>query len=140
MFSGSHFNKVCRATIQNNCIFQVILSDIRLYTNESETPPKNYSIYTPNFKWTNKTKKQDDKIVSIGGKEDLKKPIEVMPEELIPPKAPQPPPPPKLKKTKKIISSTSPPPPKSSIIDNIISNKETKKKLEKSLKIIKSII
>ena len=138
MFSGSHFNKVCRATIENNYRFQVILSDIRLYTNE--TPPKNYSILSPVFNWSNKTKKQDEKIVSIGGKEDLKKPIEVMPEELIPPKAPQPPPPPKLKKTKKIISSTPPPPPKSSIIDNIISNKETKKKLEKSLKIIKSII
>ena len=135
VFSGSHFNKVCRATIQNNYIFQVLLDDIKLYSNE--TPPKNYSIYSPNFKWTNKTKKQDDKIVSIGGKEDLKKPIEVIPKELITPKAPQPP---SLPKLKKIISSTPPPPPKSSMIDNIISNKETKKKLEKSLKIIKSII
>ena len=138
VFSASHFNKVCRATIQNNYIFQVLLNDIKLYTNE--TPPKNYSIFSPVFKWSNKTKKQDEKIVSIGGKEDLKKPVEVLPKELIPPKAPQPPSPPKLKKTKKIISSTPPPPPKSSIVDNIISNRETKKKLEKSLKIIKSII
>ena len=135
MFSGSHFNKVCRATIQNNYILQVLLDDIKLYSYY--TPPKNYSIYLPDFKWTNKTKKQDDKIVSIGGKEDLKKPIEVISKELLPPKAPQPPPPPKLKK---IISSTPPPPPKSSIVDNIISNKENKKKLEKSLKIIKSLI
>ena len=138
VFSASHFNKVCRATIQNNYIFQVLLNDIKLYTNE--TPPKNYSIFSPVFKGSNKTKKQDEKIVSIGGKEDLKKPVEVLPKELIPPKAPQPPSPPKLKKTKKIISSTPPPPPKSSIVDNIISNRETKKKLEKSLKIIKSII
>ena len=138
VFSASHFNKVCRATIQNNYIFQVLLNDIKLYTNE--TPPKNYSIFPPVFKWSNKTKKQDEKIVSIGGKEDLKKPVEVLPKELIPPKEPQSPSPPKLKKTKKIISSTPPPPPKSSIVDNIISNRETKKKLEKSLKIIKSII
>ena len=138
VFSASHFNKVCRATIQNNYIFQVLLNDIKLYTNE--TPPKNYSIFPPVFKWSNKTKKQDEKIVSIGGKEDLKKPVEVLPKELIPPKEPQSPSPPKLKKTKKITSSTPPPPPKSSIVDNIISNSETKKKLEKSLKIIKSII
>ena len=138
VFSASHFNKVCRATIENNYRFQILLNDIKLYTNE--TPPKNYSIFSPVFKWSNKTKKQDEKIVSIGGKEDLKKPVEVLPKELIPPKAPQPPSPPKLKKTKKIISSTPPPPPKSSIVDNIISNRETKKKLEKSLKIIKSII
>ena len=38
VFSASHFNKVCRATIQNNYIFQVLLNDIKLYTNE--TPPK----------------------------------------------------------------------------------------------------
>ena len=138
VFSASHFNKVCRATIENNYRFQILLDDIKLYTNE--TPPKNYSIFSPVFNWSNKTKKQDEKIVSIGGKEDLKKPVEVIPEELIPPKAPKPPSPPKLKKTKKIISYTTPPPPKSSIIDNIISNKESKKKLEKSLKIIKSII
>ena len=138
VFSASHFNKVCRATIENNYRFQILLNDIKLYINE--TPPKNYSIFSPVFNWSNKTKKQDEKIVSIGGKEDLKKPVEVLPKELIPPKAPQPPSPPKLKKTKKIISSTPPPPPKSSIVDNIISNKETKKKLEKSLKIIKSII
>ena len=56
--------------------------------------------------------------------------------ELIPPKTPQPPKPPKIEK---IIFSSSQPP-KSSIIDNIISNKENKKKLEKSLKIIKSLI
>ena len=138
VFSASHFNKVCRATIENNYRFQILLNDIKLYTNEA--PPKNYSIFSPVFNWSNKTKKQDEKIVSIGGKEDLKKPVEVIPEELIPPKAPKPPSPPKLKKTKKIISSTPPRPPKSSIIDNIISNKESKKKLEKSLKIIKSII
>ena len=125
VFSASHFNKVCRATIENNYRFQILLDDIKLYTNE--TPPKNYSIFSPVFNWSNKTKKQDEKIVSIGGKEDLKKPVEVMPEELIPPKTSQPPSPPKLKKTKKIISST-PPPSKSSIIDNIISNKESKKK------------
>ena len=138
VFSASHFNKVCTATIENNYRFQILLNDIKLYTNE--TPPKNYSIFSPVFNWPNKTKKQDEKIVSIGGKEDLKKPVEVIPEELIPPKTSQPPSAPKLKKTKKIISSTPPPPPKSSIIDNIISNNTSKKKLEKSLKIIKSII
>lgn len=143
VFSGSHFNKVCRATIENNYKFEVILSDIKLYTNENEIPPKNYSISMPNFKWINKTKKQDEKIVNITDKEDLKKsiesihiPIKDIPKELIPPKAPQTPKPPKIKK----IISSSPPPPKSSIIDNIISNKENKKKLEKSLKIIKSLI
>ena len=136
VFSGSHFNKVCRATIENNYKFQILLNDIRLYTNEP--PPKNYSIISPVFKWSNKTKKQDEKIVDIGGKEDLKKPIEVIPEELIPTKAPQPPPPPKVKKIKS--STPAPPPPKLSILDNIISNKANKKKLEKSLTIIKSII
>ena len=143
VFSGSHFNKVCRATIENNYKFEVVLSDIKLYDDENQIPSRNYSIIIPNFKWNNKTKKQDEKIVSITDKEDLKKsigsiPIEAIPKELIPPKAPQPPtPPPKIKK---IISSSSPPPSKSSIIDNIISNKENKKKLEKSLKIIKSLI
>ena len=138
VFSGFHFNKVCRATIENNYRLQILLNDIRLYANE--TPPKNYSIFLPVFNWSNKTKKQDEKIVSIGGKEDLKKPVEVIPKELIPPKTKQPPSTPKLKKTKKLISSTPPPPPKSSIIDNIISNSSNKKKLEKSLKIIKSIL
>ena len=146
VFSGSHFNKVCRATIENNYKFEVLLSDIKLYDNENEIPPKNYSItMRSNFKWGNKTKKQDEKIVNITDKDDLKHaikniplPNKNIPKELIPPKTPQPPsPPPKIKK---IISSSSPPPSKSSIIDNIISNKENKKKLEKSLKIIKSLI
>ena len=146
VFSGSHFNKVCRATIENNYKFEVVLSDIKLYDNENEIPPKNYSItMRSNFKWGNKTKKQDEKIVNITDKDDLKHaikniplPNKNIPKELIPPKTPQPPtPPPKIKK---IISSSSPPPSKSSIIDNIISNKENKKKLEKSLKIIKSLI
>ena len=145
VFSGSHFNKVCRATIENNYKFEVVLSDIKLYDNENEIPPKNYSIYMPNFKWINKTKKQDEKIVNITDKDDLKHAIkdipEPIPKELIPPTAQQlPTPPPKLIKTKKIISSTPPTTPKFSIIDNIISNKENKKKLEKSLKIIKSLI
>lgn len=140
VFSGSHFNKVCRATIENNYKFEIVLSDIRLYENEIK--PKNYSIIMKNFKWNNKTKKQDEKIVNITDKEDIKKSIEIIPEpipkELIPPTAQQlPTPPPKIKK---IISSSQPSPPKSSIIDNIISNKENKKKLEKSLKIIKSLI
>ena len=146
VFSGSHFNKVCRATIENNYKFELVLSDIKLYDNENEIPPKNYSItMRSNFKWGNKTKKQDEKIVNITDKDDLKHaikniplPNKNIPKELIPPKTPQPPtPPPKIKK---IISSSSPPPSKSSIIDNIISNKENKKKLEKSLKIIKSLI
>ena len=136
VFSGSHFNKVCRATIENNYKFEVILSDIKLYTDENIIPPKNYSISMRNFKWDNRTKKQDEKIVSITDKEDLKKTInkktiDFIPEELIPPPytqqtPPQPQPQPSISK--------------SSIIDNIISNKENKKKLEKSLKIIKSLI
>ena len=143
VFSGSHFNKVCRETIKNNYKFEILLSDIKLY--ENEIPPKNYSITMRDFKWNNKTKKQDEKIVNITDKDDIKYaikniplPNKNIPKELIPPKTPQPPtPPPKIKK---IISSSSPPPSKSSIIDNIISNKENKKKLEKSLKIIKSLI
>ena len=142
VFSGSHFNKVCRATIEKNYKFEVLLSDIKLYDNENEIPPKNYSItMRSNFKWGNKTKKQDEKIVNITDKDDLKHaikniplpnkniplPNKNMPKELIPPKI------------EKIISSSSQPS-KSSIIDNIISNKENKKKLEKSLKIIKSLI
>ena len=142
VFSGSHFNKVCRATIENNYKFEIILSDIKLY--ENEIPPKNYSItMRSNFKWGNKTKKQDEKIVNITDKDDLKHaikniplPNKNIPKELIPPKTPQPPKPPKIEK---IISSSSQPS-KSSIIDNILSNKENKKKLEKSLKIIKSLI
>ena len=144
VFSGSHFNKVCRATIENNYKFEVVLSDIKLYDNENEIPPKNYSItMRSNFKWGNKTKKQDEKIVNITDKDDLKHaikniplPNKNIPKELIPPKTPQPPKPPKIEK---IISSSSQPS-KSSIIDNILSNKENKKKLEKSLKIIKSLI
>lgn len=144
VFSGSHFNKVCRATIENNYKFEVVLSDIKLYDNENEIPPKNYSITMhSNFKWGNITKKQDEKIVNIADKDDLKHaikniplPNKNIPKELIPPKTPQPPKPPKIEK---IISSSSQPS-KSSIIDNIISNKENKKKLEKSLKIIKSLI
>ena len=96
------------------------------------------------FKWGNSTKKQDEKIVNITDKDDLKHaikniplPNKNIPKELIPPKTPQPPKPPKIEK---IISSSSPSILKSSIIDNIISNKENKKKLEKSLKIIKSLI
>ena len=142
VFSGSHFNKVCRATIENNYKFEIILSDIKLY--ENEIPPKNYSItMRSNFKWENRTKKQDEKIVNITDKDDLKHaikniplPNKNIPKELIPPKTPQPPKPPKIEK---IISSSSQPS-KSSIIDNILSNKENKKKLEKSLKIIKSLI
>lgn len=141
VFSGSHFNKVCRATIENNYKFEVVLSDIRLY--ENEIPPKNYSITMRDFKWNNKTKKQDEKIVNITDKDDIKYaikniplPNKNIPKELIPPKTPQPL---KTPKIEKIISSSSQPP-KSSIIDNIISNKENKKKLEKSLKIIKSLI
>ena len=148
VFSSSHFNKVCRKTIGNNYKFQIVLDDIRLYNYEP--PPKNYSIFLPNFNWSNKTKKQDDKIVSIGGKEDLKKPIEVMPQNLLPPSPPQSPPPPKLKK----IKTTSTPKPKnnkssvldnttkkkSGILDKIISDTSSKKKLEKSLILIKSII
>lgn len=143
VFSGSHFNKVCRATIENNYKFEVILSDIKLYTNENLIPPKNYSISMRNFKWDNRTKKKDEKIVSINDKEDLKKainkiPIDSTPEELIPPYYTQqtPTPFPKIE----VIDSRPPPTPKFSIIDNIISNKENKKKLEKSLKIIKSLI
>ena len=142
VFSGSHFNKVCRATIENNYKFEVLLSDIKLYDNENEIPPKNYSItMRSNFKWGNKTKKQDEKIVNITDKDDLKHaikniplpnkniplPNKNIPKKLIPPKI------------EKIISSSSQPS-KSSIIDNIISNEENKKKLEKSLKIIKSLI
>lgn len=143
VFSGSHFNKVCVATIKNNYKFEVILSDIKLYSDENEIPPKNYSISMPNFKWNNKTKKQDEKIVSITDKEDIKKainkiPTDFIPEELIPPYTQQTPTP--SPKIEKIISSSSPSISKSSIIDNIISNKENKKKLEKSLKIIKSLI
>ena len=89
------------------------------------------------FKWGNSTKKQDEKIVNITDKDDLKHAIKNITKELIPPKTPQPPKPPKIEK---IISSSSPSILKSSIIDNIISNKENKKKLEKSLKIIKSLI
>ena len=136
VFSGSHFNKVCRATIENNYKFEIILFDIKLYSDENLIPPNNYSISMPSFKWDNRTKKQDEKIVSINDKEDLKKatnkiPIDFIPEELIPPHytqqtPPQPQPQPSISK--------------SSIIDNIISNKENKKKLEKSLKIIKSLI
>ena len=99
VFSASHFNKVCRATIENNYRFQILLNDIKLYTNEA--PPKNYSIFSPVFNWSNKTKKQDEKIVSIGGKEDLKKPVEVLPKELIPPKEPQSPSPPNSKRLKR---------------------------------------
>ena len=144
VFSGSHFNKVCRATIENNYKFEILLSDIKLYTNENIIPPKNYSISMRNFKWDNRTKKQDEKIVSITDKEDLKKainkiPIDFIPDELIPPSYTQQTPAP-YPKIEKIISSRPPPTPKSSIIDNIISNKENKKKLEKSLKIIKSLI
>ena len=139
MFSGSHFNKICKATIENNYKFEVILSDIKLYTDENIIPPKNYSISMRNFKWDNRTKKQDEKIVNITDKEDIKKainkiPTDFIPEELIPPYTQQTPTPPS--KIEKIISSS----PSSSIIDNIISNKENKKKLEKSLKIIKSLI
>ena len=141
VFSGSHFNKVCRATIENNYKFEIILSDIKLY--ENEIPPKNYSITMRDLKWDNRTKKQDEKIVNITDKDDLKHaikniplPNKNIPKELIPPKTPQPPKPPKIEK---IISSSSQPS-KSSIIDNILSNKENKKKLEKSLKIIKSLI
>ena len=131
VFSGSHFNKVCRATIEKNYKFEVLLSDIKLYDNENEIPPKNYSItMRSNFKWGNKTKKQDEKIVNITDKDDLKHaikniplPNKIIPKEFIPPKTPPP-----------------PPTPKSSIIDNIISNEENKKKLEKSLKIIKSLL
>ena len=138
VFSGSHFNKVCRATIENNYKFEVILSDIKLYTDENIIPPKNYSISMRNFKWDNRTKKQDEKIVSITDKEDLKKatnkiPIDFIPEELIPPHYTQQTPPQTPPQPQPSIS-------KSSIIDNIISNKENKKKLEKSLKIIKSLI
>ena len=136
VFSGSHFNKVCRATIENNYKFEVILSDIKLYSDENIIPPANYSITMPTFKWDNRTKKQDEKIVNITDKDDIKHAIKNIPKELIPPKTPQPPKPPKIEK---IISSSSQPS-KSSIIDNIISNKENKKKLEKSLKIIKSLI
>ena len=142
VFSGSHFNKVCRETIKNNYKFEILLSDIKLY--ENEIPPKNYSITMRDFKWNNKTKKQDEKIVNITDKDDIKYaikniplPNKNIPKELIPPKTPQPPTPPS--KIEKIISSSSQPS-KSSIIDNIISNKENKKKLEKSLKIIKSLI
>ena len=142
-FSGSHFNKVCRATIENNYKFEVILSDIKLYSDENIIPPANYSITMPTFKWDNRTKKQDEKIVNITDKDDLKHAIKNIPlpnknitKDLIPPKTPQPPKPPKIEK---IISSSSQSP-KSSIIDNIISNKENKKKLKKSLKIIKSLI
>ena len=142
-FSGSHFNKVCRATIENNFKFEVILSDINLYSDENIKPPTNYSITMPTFKWDNRTKKQDEKIVNITDKDDIKYAIKNIPlpnknitKDLIPPKTPQPPKPPKIEK---IIFSSSQSP-KSSIIDNIISNKENKKKLEKSLKIIKSLI
>ena len=96
-----------------------------------------------NFKWGNRTKKQDEKILNITDKDDLKHaikniplPNKNIPKELIPPKTPQPPKPPK----NEVIYSRPPPTPKFSIIDNIISNKENKKKLEKSLKIIKSLI
>ena len=136
VFSGSHFNKVCRETIKNNYKFEILLSDIKLY--ENEIPPKNYSITMRDFKWNNKTKKQDEKIVNITDKDDIKYaikniplPNKNIPKELIPPKTTQPLKPPEIEK---IISSSS------SIIDNIISNKENKKKLEKSLKIIKSLI
>ena len=71
MFSGSHFNKICKATIENNYKFEVILSDIKLYTDENIIPPKNYSISMRNFKWDNRTKKQDEKIVNITDKEDI---------------------------------------------------------------------
>ena len=142
VFSGSHFNKVCRATIENNYKFEIILSDIKLYSDENLIPPNNYSISMPSFKWDNRTKKQDEKIVSITDKEDLKKTInkktiDFIPEELIPPPYTQqtPTPYPKIEKI-----SSKPFTSKSSIIDNIISNKENKKKLEKSLKIIKSLI
>ena len=141
VFSGSHFNKVCRETIKNNYKFEILLSDIKLY--ENEIPPKNYSITMRDFKWNNKTKKQDEKIVNITDKDDIKYaikniplPNKNIPKELIPPKTPQPPKPPKIE----LIDSRPPPTPKFSIIDNIISNKENKKKLEKSLKIIKSLI
>ena len=137
VFSGSHFNKVCRATIEKNYKFEVVLSDIKLYTDENIIPPKNYSISMRNFKWDNRTKKQDEKIVNITDKEDIKKainkiPTDFIPEELIPPYTQQTPTPPS--KIEKIISSSPPPTPKSSIIDNIISNKENKKKLEKKFK------
>lgn len=130
VFSGSHFSKVCRATIENNYKFEIVLSDIKLYSDENIIPPKNYSITMRNFKWDNKTKKQDEKIFNITDKDDLKHaikniplPNKIIPKEFIPPKTPPP-----------------PPTPKSSIIDNIISNEENKKKLEKSLKIIKSLL
>ena len=130
VFSGSHFDKVCRATIEKNYRFETVLSDIRLYENEIK--PKNYSIIMKNFKWINKTKKQDEKEVNITDKDVLKKDIynipitKRLPKEIITPKE-------QIVKSPPTISSLS-------IIDKIIANKENKKKLEKSLKIIKSLI
>ena len=130
MFSGSHFDKVCRATIEKNYRFETVLSDIRLYENEIK--PKNYSIIMKNFKWDNRTKKQDEKEVNITDKDVLKKDIynipitKRLPKEIITPRE-------QIVKSPPTVSSLS-------IIDKIIANKENKKKLEKSLKIIKSLI
>ena len=130
VFSGSHFDKVCRATIEKNYRFETVLSDIRLYENEIK--PKNYSIIMKNFKWINKTKKQDEKEVNITDKDVLKKDIynipitKRLPKEIITPRE-------QIVKSPPTVSSLS-------IIDKIIANKENKKKLEKSLKIIKSLI
>ena len=135
VFSGSHFNKVCRATIEKNYRFEIVLSDIKLYENEIK--PKNYSIIMKNFKWDNRTKKQDEKEVNITDKDVLRKDIydipitKRLPKKIITPKEQI------LKSPPKISSSSKS---EFSIIDNIINNKENKKKLEKSLKIIKSLI
>lgn len=75
IFSGSHFDKVCKKTVENNYKFEVLLSNIYGFDNDMlKEPTEDYSITLPNFKWQNKSKK-DEKIVSIGGKQDLKQTV-----------------------------------------------------------------
>lgn len=144
LFSGSHFKKVCKKTVENNFKFTILLLDIiKVDENMMREPEEDeYFIEVPKYKWNKKIKK-DEKIVSIGGKKDLEDKPPVQPPEYKPftytadsIRTPPPSPP----------SSPSPPiviPKKSSkinIVDTIISNKVNKNKLERSLKLIKSII
>ena len=144
LFSGSHFKKVCKKTVENNFIFNILLLDIiKVDKNMMREPEDDYFIKVPNYKWKKKTLK-DEKIVSIGDKKDLTYKPPYIPAEYKPftfesiPSPPPSPAPPIIPKSSKInISKKSS---KINIVDTIISNKVNKNKLERSLKLIKSII
>lgn len=148
-FFGKHFHKVCKKTVENNYKFNILLDDIILYDQMNIVPPSNYSIVKKNFEWINKTMKKDDKVVTIGDKSDLVEPTNILP----PPPKPKPKlshysapispikiptkndlRPDKLKANKKTKTKND------LLLDKLIANKKTKTILDKSLKMLKSIL